>query len=143
MDKIKKGFAQIPNQLIYDSRLSNDAKLLFCYIKSLSDNYRNLRNSNLCNKLNCSVNTLQKAKKELVDNGYLIIHRLSSANKYVLRLPKISVKRVSKFKQSDYPKFGEYYKSNNNNNNNNSNKRFKGFKKWMKNLICLITNLYN
>ena len=88
MDKIKKGFAQIPNQLIYDSRLSNDAKLLFCYIKSLSDNYRNLRNSNLCNKLNCSVNTLQKAKKELVDNGYLIIHRLSSANKYVLRLPK-------------------------------------------------------
>ena len=75
------------------------------------------------------MNTLQKAKKELVDNGYLIIHRLSSANKYVLRLPKISVKRVSKFKQSDYPKFGEYYKSNNNNNNNNSNKRFKGFKK--------------
>ena len=129
MDKIKKGFAQIPNQLIYDLRLSNDAKLLFCYIKSLSDNYRNLRNSNLCNKLNCSVNTLQKAKKELVDNGYLIIHRLSSANKYVLRLPKIRVGRVSKFKQSDYPKFGEYYKSNNNNNNNNSNKRFKGFKK--------------
>ena len=129
MDKIQRGFAQIPNQLIYDSKLSNDAKLLFCYIKSLSDNYRNLRNSNLCNKLNCSVNTLQKAKKELVDNGYLIIHRLSSANKYVLRLPKISVKRVSKFKQSDYPKFGEYYKSNNNNNNNNSNKRFKGFKK--------------
>ena len=75
------------------------------------------------------MNTLQKAKKELIDNGYLIIHRLSSANKYVLRLPKIRVGRVSKFKQSDYPKFGQYYKDNNNNNNNNSNKRFKGFKK--------------
>jgi len=143
MEKIKNGFAMIPNSIIYDDKLGNEAKVLFCYIKSLSANYRNLRNSNLCKKLGVSVNTLQKAKKELVDNGYLIIHRLSSANRYTLRLPKIRVGRVSKFKQSDYPKFGQYYKSNNNSNNNNNNKRFKGFKKWMKNLICLITNLYN
>ena len=129
MDKIKQGFAQIPNQLIYDEKIGNEAKVLFCYIKSLSDNYRNLRNSNLCRKLGVSVNTLQKAKKELVDNGYLVIHRLSSANRYTLRLPKNRVIRVSKFKQSDYPKFGQYYKSNNNNNNNNINKGFKGFKK--------------
>lgn len=129
MDKIKQGFAQIPNQLIYDDKIGNEAKVLFCYIKSLSDNYRNLRNSNLCRKLGVSVNTLQKAKKELVDNGYLIIHRLSSANRYTLRLPKKRVIRVSKFKQSDYPKIGQYYKSNNNNNNNNINKGFKGFKK--------------
>ena len=129
MDKIKQGFAQIPNQLIYDENLGNEAKVLFCYIKSLSDNYRNLRNSNLCRKLGVSVNTLQKAKKELIDNGYLIIHRLSSANRYTLRLPKNRVIRVSKSKQPDYPKFGQYYKSNNNNNNNNINKGFKGFKK--------------
>ena len=76
------------------------------------------------------MNTLQKAKKELVDNGYLVINRLSSANKYLLRLPKNRVIRVSKFKQSDYPKFGYHYKSNNINNNNNSNKGFKGFKKF-------------
>ena len=120
----------IPNQVIYDTNLSNDAKMLFCYIKSLSDNYRILRNSNLCKKLNISVNTLQKAKKDLVNNGYLIVHRLSSANKYVLRLPKNRVIRVSKFKQSDYPKFGQYYKSNNNSNNNNINKGFKKFKKF-------------
>ena len=119
----------IPNQLIYDENIGNEAKVLFCYIRSLSENYRNLRNSNLCQKLGCSVNTLQKAKKELVDNGYLVINRLSSANKYLLRLPKNRVIRVSKFKQSDYPKFGQYYKSNNINNNNNSNKGFKGFKK--------------
>ena len=75
------------------------------------------------------MNTLQKAKKELVDNGYLVINRLSSANKYLLRLPKNRVIRVSKFKQSDYPKIGYHYKSNNINNNNNSNKGFKGFKK--------------
>lgn len=120
----------IPNQLIYDENIGNEAKVLFCYIRSLSENYRNLRNSNLCQKLGCSVNTLQKAKKELVDNGYLVINRLSSANKYLLRLPKNRVIRVSKFKQSDYPKFGQYYKSNNSNNNNNSNKGFKGFKKF-------------
>jgi DNA-binding transcriptional MocR family regulator len=130
MEKAKKGFAMIPNQLIYDENLGNEAKVLFCYIRSLSENYRNLRNSNLCQKLGCSVNTLQKAKKELVDNGYLVINRLSSANKYLLRLPKNRVIRVSKFKQSDYPKFGQYYKSNNINNNNNSNKGFKGFKKF-------------
>ena len=121
----------IPNQLIYDENIGNEAKVLFCYIRSLSENYRNLRNSNLCQKLGCSVNTLQKAKKELVDNGYLVINRLSSANKYLLRLPKNRVIRVSKFKQSDYPKFGYHYKSNNiNNNNNNNNKGFKGFKKF-------------
>ena len=68
--------------------------------------------------------------RPLIDNGYLVINRLSSANRYIIRLPKISVKRVSKFKQSDYPKFGQYYKSNNINNNNNSNKGFKKFKKF-------------
>jgi len=123
MDKIKQGFAQIPNQLIYDENIGNEAKILFCYIKSLSDNYRNLRNSNLCRKLGVSVNTLQKAKKELVDNGYLVIHRLSSANRYTLRLPKNRVIRVSKSKQPDYPKFGQYLESNNNSNNNTSNKK--------------------
>ena len=130
MEKTKNGFAMIPNSIIYDDKLGNEAKVLFCYIRSLSENYRNLRNSNLCQKLGCSVNTLQKAKKELIDNGYLVINRLSSANKYLIRLPKNRVIRVSKFKQSDYPKFGQYYKSNNNNNNNNSNKGFKKFKKF-------------
>ena len=130
MEKTKNGFAMIPNSIIYDDKLGNEAKVLFCYIKSLSANYRNLRNSNLSKKLGVSVNTLQKAKKELVDNGYLVIHRLSSANRYTLRLPKNRVIRVSKSNQSDYPKFGQYLESNNNNNNNNNNnKRFKGFKK--------------
>jgi hypothetical protein len=136
MEKAKKGFAMIPNQLIYDDRLSNEAKILFCYIKSLSNNYRNLRNSNLRTKLNCSINTLQKAKNELIEHGYLVVHRLSSANRYNLKLPsdypKIKQSDYPKIKQSDYPKFGQYYKSNNINNNNNSNKGFKGFKKFKK-----------
>mgnify|MGYP002260367400 CR=1 FL=1 len=129
MEKTKKGFSMIPNQLIYDKKLSNEAKILFCYIRSLSENYRILRNSNLSSKLGVSLNTLQKAKKELVDNGYLLIHRLSSANRYVIRLPKIRAVSVSKSKQPDYPKINQHYKGKNNYYNNNTNKGFKGFKK--------------
>jgi len=136
MEKVKKGFAMIPNQVIYDDRLSNEAKVLFCYIKSLSSNYRNLRNSNLRSKLGCSMNTLQNAKNQLIKYGYLVIHRLSSANKYSLKLPndypKIKQSDYLKIKQPDYLKFNQYYKSNNNNNNNNNNKGFKGFKKFKK-----------
>ena len=128
MDEPKKGFSQIPNQLIYDQNLSNEAKILFIYIKSLSANYRVLRNSNLCKKLGVSINTLQNAKSELIKKGYLVVNRLSSANKYSLRLPKNRVTPYPKITQSDYPKFGYHYKSNNNSNNNNSNKGFKGFK---------------
>jgi hypothetical protein len=83
------------------------------------------------------MNTLQNAKNELVKHGYLVIHRLSSANRYTLKLPtdypKIKQSDYPKIKQSDYPKIGYHYKSNNNNNNNNNNntniKKFKGFKK--------------
>ena len=129
MDKPKTGFSQIPNQLIYDQNLSNEAKILFIYIKSLSANYRVLRNSNLCNKLKVSINTLQNAKSELVKQGYLVINRLSSANRYSLRLPKIRVTPYPKFTQSDYPKNGYHYKDNTIINNTNINKGFKGFKK--------------
>jgi len=129
MDEPKKGFSQIPNQLIYDQNLSNEAKILFIYIKSLSANYRVLRNSNLCKKLGVSINTLQNAKSELIKKGYLVVNRLSSANKYSLRLPKNRVTPYPKITQSDYPKFGEYYKDNTINNNTNINKGFKGFKK--------------
>jgi|TARA_B110000977_G_C11004335_1_gene465113 DNA-binding transcriptional MocR family regulator len=132
MNKLKKGFVMIPNALFYDNRVSNDAKVLFCYIKSLSANYRNLRNSNLCLKLGISINTLQKAKKELTENGYLVVHRLSSANKYSLMLPRDYPKSTQsdypKSTQPDYPKFGYHYKSNNNNSNNNNSKGFKKLK---------------
>lgn len=133
MEKVKKGFSQIPNQLIYDDRLSNEAKVLFIYIKSLSSNYRNLRNSNLRRKLGCSMNTLQNAKNELIKFGYLVVHRLSSSNRYNLKLPndypKIKQSDYLKIKQPDYLKFNQYLESNTNIYNNNNNKGFKGFKK--------------
>jgi Mn-dependent DtxR family transcriptional regulator len=44
-------------------------KMLFIYIKSLSENYRILRNSNLSKKIGVSLNTLQNAKNELIKQG--------------------------------------------------------------------------
>ena len=119
----------IPNSLLLDERLSNDAKLLFCYIRSLSPNYRTLRNSNLKSKLGLSINTLQKCKEELVKHKYLVIKRLSSANYYDLRLTKNYATSMSKSDQSPYPKTTQYYKDNTINNNTITNKVSKRFKK--------------
>ena len=91
----KRGFTIVPNQIIWDDDLCNDSKQLFTYIRSLSEKYRTLRNSTLKAKLGISLNTLQKCKKELVKNGYLIVHRRTSANLYELRVPKKEVLPLS------------------------------------------------
>ncbi len=87
----KKGFTMIPNQLIIDEGLSKEAKTLFIYLRYLSPNFRILRNATLLTKLNMCLSTLQKAKNELIKEGYLVIHRKTSANKYELRLPNKQV----------------------------------------------------
>jgi hypothetical protein len=87
----KKGFTMIPNQLIIDDGLSKEAKALFIYLRYLSPNFRILRNATLLTKLNMCLSTLQKAKNELIKEGYLVIHRKTSANKYELRLPNKQV----------------------------------------------------
>ena len=81
----------IPNQLIIDEGLSKEAKALFIYLRYLSPNFRILRNATLLTKLNMCLSTLQKAKNELIKEGYLVIHRKTSANKYELRLPNKQV----------------------------------------------------
>ncbi len=127
----KKGFTMVPNALILDAELSNDAKALFCYLRSLSDKYRNLRNRTLLAKLGISINTLQNCKAELVKRGYLTIHRKASSNYYNLRLPKFRVGTLSDSTQSTYVKSGYHYKSNTNNSNTiNSKRKSKGFKKF-------------
>jgi hypothetical protein len=50
------------------------------------------------------LSTLQKAKNELMKEGYLVIHRKTSANKYELRLPVKQVPdRVSNTQVGKYP----------------------------------------
>ena len=121
-----KGFSMIPNQVIWDSDLSNDSKLLFCYLRSLSEKYRTLRNKTLLLKLGISLNTLQNCKQELIKNGYLNIIRKTSANKYELSIPNKVVLPYPKNGYSITQNLGSIKKSNTNIYNN---KRIKGFKK--------------
>ena len=131
-----KGFTMIPNQLIIDEGLSKEAKALFIYLRYLSPKYRNLRNTTLLTKLDICLSTLQKAKNELIKEGYLVIHRKASSNYYELRLSKkYSMDRVLNKQETKYNLLS--IKSNNtmyNNNmyNNTSTKGFKGFKKFKK-----------
>ena len=126
----KKGFTMIPNQLIIDEGLSKEAKALFIYLRYLSPSFRILRNATLLTKLDMCLSTLQKAKNELMKEGYLVIHRKTSANKYELRLP---VKQVPDRVPNTY--MGKYQtlsitKDNTTLQNNILQKKgFKGFKK--------------
>mgnify|MGYP003140266120 FL=1 len=126
-----KGFSMIPNQVIWDEDLSNDAKLLFCYLRSLSEKYRTLRNKTLLYKLGISLNTLQNCKAELIKNGYLKVIRKTSANKYELAIPNKVVLPYPEFGQQTTQNLGSIKKSNTNIYNNKGLKgfkRLKGFK---------------
>ena len=126
-----KGFSMIPNQVIWDEDISNDAKLLFCYLRSLSEKYRTLRNKTLLYKLGISLNTLQNCKAELVKNGYLKVIRKTSANKYELAIPNKVVLPYPEFGQQTTQNLGSIKKSNTNIYNNKGLKgfkRLKGFK---------------
>tara|TARA_R100001460_G_scaffold13981_1_gene31411 strand:+ start:3223 stop:3633 length:411 start_codon:yes stop_codon:yes gene_type:complete len=121
-----KGFSMIPNQVIWDEDLSNDAKLLFSYLRSLSEKYRTLRNKTLLIKLGISLNTLQNCKAELIKFGYLKVIRKTSANKYELAIPNKVVLPYPNFGQPITQKMGSIKKSNTNTQNT---KYIKGFKK--------------
>ena len=109
-----KGFSMIPNQVIWDEDLSNDAKLLFSYLRSLSEKYRTLRNKTLLIKLGISLNTLQNCKAELIKYGYLKVIRKTSANKYELAIPNKVVLPYPNFGQPITQKMGSIKKSNTN-----------------------------
>jgi len=130
----KKGFVLMPKAVLLDEKLSNEAKVLFCYIRSLSDKFRYLRNRTLRKKLGVSLNTLQNCKAELVKNGYLLVHRSQSSNYYQIRLSSDSLKTKQsdslKIKQSDYPEIKLHYKGDNRLSNNRLSKGKKGFKKF-------------
>ena len=126
-----KGFSMIPNQVIWDEDITNDAKLLFCYLRSLSEKYRTLRNKTLLYKLGISLNTLQNCKAELIKNGYLKVIRKTSANKYELAIPNKVVLPYPEFGQQTTQNLGSIKKSNTNIYNNKGLKgfkRLKGFK---------------
>lgn len=131
----KKGFTIVPNALILDEDLSNDSKVLFAYIKSLSENYRNLRNRTLRQKLGISLNTLQNCKNELIEKGYLTIYRRQSSNHYKLKLKQSTQNKNNQSTQKLSNQSTQNFvsiksKRTSNNNTNKSKGKSKGFKKF-------------
>ena len=138
----KKGFTMIPNQLIIDEGLSKEAKALFVYLRYLSPNFRILRNATLLTKLDMCLSTPQKAKNELMKEGYLVIHRKTSANKYELRLPTKQVPDRVLNKQVGKYNLLSIKKNNTTLYNNISHKKgFKGFFSWLDQYIWYTYNI--
>ena len=84
--KLRKGFCKVPNFIAW-SDLSGSALKLYVFLVSLSPKFRTIRNVKL-KKLGMSINTLQRAKTELIKRKDLtIVERDGGANTYQLQTP--------------------------------------------------------
>ena len=87
--KLRKGFCKVPNFIAW-SDLSGTALKLYVFLASLSPKFRTIRNIKL-KRLGMSINTLQRAKNELVKRNVLFIHkRQGGANFYELKTPEVN-----------------------------------------------------
>jgi hypothetical protein len=69
-NKTKKYFTQIPNDLIRNSSISDRARFLYCYMSSMSEDWK-FYQSKMAKDLGYSKDTLRKYLDELVSTGYL------------------------------------------------------------------------
>lgn len=69
-NEIKSNFTQIPNQLLFDNRLSFGAKMLFCYLASKPPNWKVI-NADIKKTLKISKETIAKYFKELIAYGWI------------------------------------------------------------------------
>ena len=107
--KLRKGFCKIPNFIAW-SDLSGSALKLYVFLASLSPKFRTIRNFKL-KHLGMSINTLQRAKKELIKRKVLKVHkRKGGSNYYELITPNPTQKLRNSISPSD---------------NNSNNKRLK------------------
>ena len=70
INKTKKYFTQIPNDLIRNSSISDRARFLYCYMSSMSEDWQ-FYQSKMAKDLGYSKDTLRKYLDELVSTGYL------------------------------------------------------------------------
>ena len=70
INKTKKYFTQIPNDLIRNSSISDRARFLYCYMSSMSEDWQ-FYQSKMAKDLGYSKDTLRKYLDELVLTGYL------------------------------------------------------------------------
>ena len=132
---LRKGFCKIPNFIAW-SDLSGTALKLYVFLASLSPKFRTIRNYKL-KKLGMALNTLQRAKNELVKRNVLVNHkRIGGSNFYELITPNptqfLSMESTQLLTLNPTPKLGTNIilkdKTINNKDKDKMNK-FKGFKK--------------
>lgn len=73
-NELKSNFTQIPNQLLFDIRLSFGARILFCYLASKPDNWK-IINQDIITNLQISSDSVAKYFKELLDAGWITRER--------------------------------------------------------------------
>ena len=140
--KLRKGFCKVPNFIAW-SDLSGTALKLYVFLASLSPKFRTIRNIKL-KRLGMSINTLQRAKKELVKRKVLIIHkRIGGSNYYELVTPNpkqfVSKGYAQYLTLNPTPKVSNSIRPSDNNSNNKKLKireevnklknKFKSFRK--------------
>lgn len=69
-NELKSNFTQIPNQLLFDSRISFGARILFCYLASKPNNWK-IINQDIIDTLQVSCDSIAKYFKELLNVGWI------------------------------------------------------------------------
>lgn len=73
-NELKSKFTQIPNELLFDTRLSFGARILFCYLASKPDNWK-IINQDIITSLKVSSDSVAKYFNELLDVGWVARER--------------------------------------------------------------------
>ena len=73
-NELKSNFTQIPNQLLFDNRLSFGARILFCYLASKPNNWK-IINQDIIINLKISSDSIAKYFNELLDAGWITRER--------------------------------------------------------------------
>lgn len=89
IDKLNVPFAQVPNELLCDPKVSLKAKGLWAYIQSKPNDY-DFSADRIIDETADGVDSVKSALTELEVSGYLIRNRLQSGRvDYVLTFPKV------------------------------------------------------
>ncbi len=73
-NELKSNFTQVPNDLLFDKRVSFGARILFCYLASKPNNWK-IINQNIITNLNISSDSVAKYFNELLETGWITRER--------------------------------------------------------------------
>ena len=123
-NQLKDNFTQIPNELLTDDRLSNGAKVIYCYVASKPTGWK-VWNAEIQKALNIKdKGTMSKYWKELLDTGWIDRTRNKTDNgqfsggyDYELRISP----NTENIHRQEKPEYGENPPHNNTNLISNTN----------------------